>query len=51
MVFIKLIFFIIMDSFCLVSDKQLREATENKDLHNQIKYGIYLIIGIIVLLN
>lgn len=51
MFFIKWIFYIIMALFCLGCDKYFRESAENKDLHNQIKYGIYLIIGIIVLMN
>lgn len=47
----KLVCFVILAILCLHADKELQKATENKDLHKQIKYGVYLIIGIIVMLD
>lgn len=47
----KFICAVLLTLLCFRSDKELRKATENKDLHKQIKYGVYLIIGIITLLN
>lgn len=42
---------IFLAGLCLISDKELKKATVEKDLHNQIKYGVYLIIGIMALLR
>lgn len=44
----KFICAVLLTLLCFHSDKELRKATENKDLYSQIQQGIYLIIGIIV---
>lgn len=48
MIFTIIIFAILCISL-LDINKKFYKATENKDLHNQIKYGVYLIIGIITI--
>ncbi len=48
---LKFIFAVVFAILCILADKELRKATASKDLHNQIRWGVYLIIGIIALLN
>ncbi len=47
----KFICAVVFSMLCISADKEFRKATVSKDLHNQIKWGIYLIVGIIALIN
>lgn len=45
----KIIYYVFLAILCLRFDKQFWKASEQKDLNDQIKYGIYLMIGMMAL--